>query len=70
MIFMTNMNYYYTAKIYSVDEEIAQKSGNDLEELHIWMLTYETGGCCGSHGEIIDNVTQEIVRRFKKSPIE
>ncbi|WED43487.1 hypothetical protein [Legionella cardiaca] len=63
------MNHHYTAKIYSTDEEIAQKLGNDIEELYLWMLTYDNGGC-GTHGEIIDNITQEIVRKFKKSPIE
>ncbi|KTC77085.1 hypothetical protein [Legionella brunensis] len=64
------MNHHYTAKIYSDCEEMAQKTGNDIEELYVWMLTYDNGGGCGTHGEIIDNITQEIVRKFKKSPIE
>lgn len=61
------MNHQYTAKIYSTDKEIARKSGDDIEELYIWMLTYENGGCCGSHGEIFDNITEEVVRKFKKA---
>nr|WP_028372230.1 hypothetical protein [Legionella lansingensis] len=64
------MNHQYTAKVYSEDAEVAQKTGDDLEELYIWMLTYNNGHGCGTHGEVIDNQTQEVVRTFKKSPIE
>jgi hypothetical protein len=66
------MNHQYTAKIYSEDKEIAQKSGNDVEELYIWMLTSDNGRTpsSGTHGEIIDNHTQIVIRKFKKSPIE
>ncbi|KTD16772.1 hypothetical protein [Legionella jordanis] len=66
------MNHQYTAKIYYEKEEVSQKSGDDIEELYIWMLTYDNGhgSCCRTHGEIIDNQTQTVVRKFKKSPIE
>ncbi|CEK09748.1 hypothetical protein [Legionella hackeliae] len=64
------MNHHYTAKIYSNNEEIAQKSGDDIDDLYIWMLTYHNGNGCGTHGEIFDNITEEVVRKFKKSPIE
>ncbi|ASQ46881.1 hypothetical protein [Legionella clemsonensis] len=64
------MNHHYTAKIYSKDAEIERKSGDDVEELYLWMLTYVNGKGCGTHGEIFDNITEEVVRTFKKSPIE
>lgn len=68
--FRTAMEYQYTATIYLENEELAQKTGNDVEELYIWMLTYENSYGCGTHGEIIDSQTQAIVKTFKKSPIE
>ncbi|MDI9817932.1 MULTISPECIES: hypothetical protein [unclassified Legionella] len=64
------MKYPYTAKIYSQDEVVAQKSGDDIEHLYLWMLTFANGFSCRIQGEIIDNETKEIVRKFKESPIE
>lgn len=71
---MSNM---YTATIYAENLTVAQKSGDDIEALYAWMLVYNNGDSyrdtrvnCHFHGEIIDNVTKEIVRKFKKSTIE
>lgn len=64
------MTYLYTAIIYSQEEKIIQKESDNLDELHVWMLTYENGTYCHFSGEIIDNKTQEVVRQFRKSSID
>lgn len=64
------MSSQYIAKIYSTDKELAEKDGNDVEELYVWMLTYDIGHGCGAHGEIIEIETQSVVKTFTKSPIE
>ncbi|MHB1949792.1 MAG: hypothetical protein ACYCQI_16970 [Gammaproteobacteria bacterium] len=62
--------YKYVAKIYFGSEEISNQSGNDVEALYVWMLTQANGNPSDIHGEIIDNETSEVIRRFRKSPSE
>ena len=61
----------YTAKIYCSTTEIALQSGDDMEKLYLWMLTYADEKNSGEiHGEIIDNKTHQVIRQFKKRSIE
>ncbi|HHF7346612.1 TPA: hypothetical protein ACPSKE_001754 [Legionella feeleii] len=64
------MSEHYTARIYCGAEEIAHKSGDDIEQLYVWLLAVANGPHGGSHGEIIDNEKQEVVRQFKKRSVE
>ena len=64
------MDDLYSAKVYCNEEVIAHKTGDDIEQLYIWMLG-QTGGNFGDvHGEIIDNKTKKIIKTFRKSDIE
>jgi hypothetical protein len=60
------MKNQYTAKIYCDSTEITHQSGNDLEKLHVWMLTYAENITGDLHGEIIDNITHQVIKQFKK----
>lgn len=64
------MNQHYTARIYCGTEEIAQKSGDDGEQLYVWMLTYADGVSGEIHGKVIDNETNQVIKQFKKQPLE
>lgn len=60
------MDPQYIANVYYQKEKIATKSGDDIEELHIWMIVQldEYGD---GHGEFIDLKTNEVVKTFCKS---
>lgn len=60
----------YTAKIYLEKDEMLHKCGDDLDALYTWMLTLAEGKFGNVHGDIIDNTTQEVVRKFRKAPPE
>lgn len=62
------MAFRYTAKIYVDKDEVAHESGNDIDELYNWMLTKAQGKFGNFNGEIIDNKTQKVVKRFRKAP--
>lgn len=62
------MKQKYTAKMYLGKEEIASKSGDDLDALYAWMLSHAEETFGNVHGEIIDDKTHEIVRQFRKAP--
>jgi hypothetical protein len=64
------MKQTYTANIYSAEKLITSKSGDDIEQLYIWMLAQVEGLSGLIKGEIIDETTQEIVRKFKKAAVE
>ena len=64
------MSEHYTAKMYCGAEEIAHKSGDDIEQLYVWLFGVANGPNGGNHGEIIDNETQQVVRQFKKRSVE
>lgn len=64
------MEHRYIAKIYLGDTEEETKNGDDIEILNNWMVSHINGNSNTLHGEIIDNETKEIVRRFKKTPID
>ena len=64
------MEYKYTAKLYLGDKETARESGDDIEALNVWMVSHANGNSNTLHGEIIDNQTKEIVRKFRKTPID
>jgi len=64
------MDHQYSAAVYCNEVEIAIKTGNDIEELYIWMLLQVNGTIGDIHGTIIDNKTQEIAKAFRRSPID
>lgn len=64
------MNEKYTASVYCSEEQIAQKTGNNVDELYTWMLIQVNGHFGDVHGEIIDNTTTKTIKTFKKSAIE
>lgn len=64
------MSTHYRAKIYCGAEEIAHQSGDDLEQLYVWMLAFAEKTSGEIHGEITNNITHQVVRQFKKQSIE
>ncbi len=62
------MAFQYTAKIYFDEGEVASESGNDVEELHTWMLMKTQGKFGNFNGEIIENKTGNVVKSFRKAP--
>ncbi|WP_106225059.1 hypothetical protein [Legionella pneumophila] len=64
------MSEHYTAKIYCGTEEIARQSGENLEQLYVWMLAYAEKTYGKIYGEITDKISHQVVRRFKKQSIE
>lgn len=62
------MNFKYTATLYSEKNEIEHRSDDDLESLHNWMLVKAQGKFGDISGEIIDNHTHKIIKRFRKTP--
>lgn len=60
----------YTAKMYLDKDEILQNSGDDMDQLYTWMLAQAEDKFGNIRGEVIDNVTQEVVRQFRKVPPE
>lgn len=64
------MKHKYTAKVYLEDGEIILNSGDDVEELTAWMNTQAEASFDEINGEIIDNMTQQIVKHFQYTPPE
>lgn len=64
------MKELYTASVYSGQKQIAEKAGDDLDQLYTWMLVQGQEQFGDIHGEIIENSTQKVVRAFRKCPIE
>ncbi|MFO9703130.1 hypothetical protein SDC03_00205 [Legionella pneumophila serogroup 1] len=64
------MSEQYAAKIYCGADEIAQQSGENVDQLYVWMLTYVEKISGKIHGEIIDNMTNQVVNQFNKQSIE
>lgn len=64
----TVMDHKYTARLYSDNNEIEHNSDDDLERLHNWMLVKAQGKFGDISGEITDNQTHKVVKRFRKSP--
>lgn len=62
------MSFQYLAKIFFDHEEVSEKGGDDVDELYSWMLVKTQGMFGNFNGEIIDNTTGKVVRRFRKSP--
>lgn len=58
----------YTAKVFLGDDEFAHQDGDDIEHLNEWMLIQAQGKFGDVHGEIIENHTQKVVRRFRRAP--
>lgn len=56
----------YTAKLYEAEQEIQRKSGDNLDELYVWMLAQAHGKPGNFSGDVINNQTEEVVRHFKK----
>lgn len=62
------MPFRYTATIYFDEGEVAKESGNNVDDLYNWMLLKAQGKFGNLNGEIIDNKTGKVVKRFRKSP--
>ncbi|MHB1946643.1 MAG: hypothetical protein ACYCQI_00840 [Gammaproteobacteria bacterium] len=58
----------YTAKMYLDKDEILQNTGDDMDQLYTWMLAQAEDKFGNIRGEVIDNMTQEVVRQFRKVP--
>lgn len=58
----------YTATVFFDEGEVTHESGNDIDELHNWMLSKAQGKFGNLHGEIVDNKTGKVVKSFRKSP--
>ncbi|KTD27162.1 MULTISPECIES: hypothetical protein [Legionella] len=61
------MGKQYTANAYCNEEKIATKEGDDIDQLYAWMVLQANGNFGDVHGEIIDNTTNKIVRKFQKA---
>lgn len=65
------MKYTYTATLYLGNDKVLNNTGDDLEQLYIWMLSLAAGENSDDvHGEIINNQTHELVKQFRKCTIE
>ena len=64
------MNEQYSASVYCNEERIAVHDGDDVDKLYVWMLLQVNDHSGDVHGEILDNQTNEVVRRFRKCAIE
>jgi len=62
------MAFRYTATIYVDKDEVAHESGDDVDELYNWMLLTAQGKFGNLSGEITDNKTHKVIRRFRKAP--
>jgi hypothetical protein len=60
----------YTANLYCNEDIIATNTGDDVDTLYAWMIARVDGNFGDVHGEIIDNNTQEIVKKFQKTYID
>jgi hypothetical protein len=60
----------YTANAYCNEEKIATQCGDDIDMLYAWMLLQANGNFGDVHGEIIDNITQEVIRTFQKTYLD
>ncbi|MDP1603814.1 MAG: hypothetical protein Q8M03_11180 [Legionella sp.] len=64
------MELKYIATIYSKEEVIVTRTGNDIEQLYIWIML-QLEDCFGDiRGEIVDCKTDEIVKTVNKSIVE
>lgn len=64
------MKQKFTAKIYLDADQILENSGDDIDHLYTWMLAQAEEKFGNVHGVVIDNKTQEVVRKFRKVPPE
>lgn len=64
------MSERYTATIFLQEEVLAEKQGDDVDSLYLWMLTHEKCASGRVQGKIVDNQTNEIVREFKTRSLE
>ena len=64
------MKHQYTAKMYLDDDEVIENSGDDLEQLSVWMDEQAESAFSTIKGEILDNKTHEVIKRFEFNPPE
>ncbi len=64
------MKHKYTAKVYLEDEEMIENTGNDLDQLKIWMQGQAEATYSEIRGEIIDNNTHKVIDSMEYSPPE
>ena len=59
------MKHKYAAKVYLQDGEILTNTGDDVDELIIWMQDHTESSYDLIKGEIIETATQQIVKHFQ-----
>ena len=62
------MTHKFTAKLYLDKDDIAENVGDDVDRLYTWMLAQADEKFGDVHGEVINNATGEVVRKFRKVP--
>jgi hypothetical protein len=60
----------YTANAYCNEEKIATREGDEIEKLYAWLVLQADGNFGDVHGEILDNKTLEVVKRFQKTYLD
>lgn len=60
------MKHKYIAKVY-VDDEIVETSGDNVEELIVWMNGQAESSFNEIKGDIIDNKTHQIIKSIQYS---
>lgn len=58
----------YIAKVMCGTDELIVRESDDIDELYEWMLIQANGKLGDIHGQIIDNKSLEVVRKFRKAP--
>lgn len=56
------MKHKYTAKVYISDDEIVETSGDNVEELILWMNSQAEASFNDITGDIVDNKTHQIIK--------
>lgn len=64
------MKHKYTAKIYFENDEVAENSADDIQQLITWMHNEAKTRSSDINGEIFDNTTHRIVKNIQYNPFE
>lgn len=60
----------YTAQVFLGDRLMAEKEGDDIDKLFVWMITQAKNDAGRYHGSIINNETQDVIRTFRTNSVE
>ena len=64
------MSHQYIANVYCNEEKIATQSGDDIEQLYVWMLLQVEDNFGDVHGEIVDSQTLKTIKTFRKCDMD